>query len=198
MSDKEDPKTDVQGDGKTPAGERTFTQSELNAVVTDRLARERAKYEGFDDLKKKSEKWDELEEAQKTETQKAIEAQQRAEADRDSAIKQANETLIRAAFLAEAGRQGAEHPEDAYLLAKRDGVKLEDGQVIGVDAAVQSIIDDKRLTLSGKPKAPNLDGGAGSGNRASDQLPALSEQEIAMARKMNLTPEDYQKYKNKE
>lgn len=50
---------------------KTFTQDELNAIVSDRLAREKAKYEGFDELKAKAEKYDELEEANKSELQKA-------------------------------------------------------------------------------------------------------------------------------
>lgn len=43
----------------TPAAEgqqteRTFTQAEVNAIVTDRLNRERAKYADYDDLKAKA------------------------------------------------------------------------------------------------------------------------------------------------
>lgn len=60
----------------TPNGgaeEKTFSQAELDAIVSDRLKRERAKYEGFDDLKAKAAKYDELEESNKTELQKATE-----------------------------------------------------------------------------------------------------------------------------
>lgn len=52
---------------------KTFTQAELNQIVQDRVNRERAKYEGFEDFKAKAKKYDEQEEANKTELQKAQE-----------------------------------------------------------------------------------------------------------------------------
>lgn len=54
-----------------PQAERTFTQAEMNAIITDRLNRERTKYADYDDLKAKAAKFDEAEEAGKTELQKA-------------------------------------------------------------------------------------------------------------------------------
>lgn len=46
---------------KTPAeDEQKFTQSEVNQIVKERIARERAKYQGFDELKEKAAKTDEL------------------------------------------------------------------------------------------------------------------------------------------
>lgn len=53
--------------------ERTFTQSEVNAIIGDRLAQERKKYADYDELKGKAAKFDEAEEASKTELQKAKE-----------------------------------------------------------------------------------------------------------------------------
>ena len=52
---------------------KTFTQAELDAIVGDRLKRDRAKYADYEDLKKKAERLDELEEAAKTDLQKATE-----------------------------------------------------------------------------------------------------------------------------
>lgn len=52
---------------------KTYTQNEVNSIVQERLARERAKYEGFEDLKAKAEKFDAQEEANKSELQKAQE-----------------------------------------------------------------------------------------------------------------------------
>lgn len=69
---------------------KTFTQEELNAIVSDRLAREKAKYEGFEELKSKAAKYDELEEANKSEMQKAQEKVASLEAELSS-IKKANE-----------------------------------------------------------------------------------------------------------
>lgn len=54
--------------------EKTFTQEDVNKIVEDRLQRERQKYAGmadYDQLKEKAGKYDELQEASKTELQKA-------------------------------------------------------------------------------------------------------------------------------
>ena len=65
----------VNQETETTAGgqEKTFTQAELNAIVAERLGRERAKYEGFEDFKAKAEKYDQLQEASKSDLQKAQE-----------------------------------------------------------------------------------------------------------------------------
>lgn len=55
-----------------PAG-RTFTQAELDAIVADRLARERAKYPDYESIKAKAAKYDAAEEASKSELQKMTE-----------------------------------------------------------------------------------------------------------------------------
>jgi hypothetical protein len=49
------------------------SQDELDRIVEARLARERRKYDGFDELKEKASKFDEISEAQKTEAQKLAE-----------------------------------------------------------------------------------------------------------------------------
>lgn len=50
---------------------KTFTQDELNAIVNDRLKREREKYADYAALKTKAEEYDKQEEAAKSELQKA-------------------------------------------------------------------------------------------------------------------------------
>lgn len=52
---------------------RTFSQADVDRIVADRLQRERQKYVDYDALKDKATKFDELEEASKTELQKATE-----------------------------------------------------------------------------------------------------------------------------
>jgi len=60
-------------EGAQTTDTKTFTQAELDAVVKDRLKREREKYADYDDLKAKAAKFDEAEEANKTELQKVTE-----------------------------------------------------------------------------------------------------------------------------
>ena len=63
------PTQDNNAEGQT----RTFTQEEVNAIVGKRLAEEKGKYADYDVLKAKADKFDEAEEASKTELQKATE-----------------------------------------------------------------------------------------------------------------------------
>lgn len=60
---------------------KTFTQDELNAIVSDRLKREREKYADYESLREKATKLDEIEAASKTELQKATERAQALEAE---------------------------------------------------------------------------------------------------------------------
>jgi hypothetical protein len=68
---------------------KTFTQAELDEIIKDRLAREKGKYADYEELKAKATKFDEAEEAAKSELQKAIEKAEAAEAELNN-IKQAN------------------------------------------------------------------------------------------------------------
>ena len=61
--------------------ERTFNQSELDAIISDRLKREREKYADYEALKEKATKLDEIEEASKSELQKATERAERLESE---------------------------------------------------------------------------------------------------------------------
>ena len=50
---------EVNGTAAVQQEPRTFTQDEVNAIVADRLTRERAKYADYDDLKGKAGRADE-------------------------------------------------------------------------------------------------------------------------------------------
>ena len=67
--------------------EHTFTQEELNAIVADRLARERSKYGDYEELKQKAAAYDEAEEANKTELQKQTERAEKLQAQYDALVK---------------------------------------------------------------------------------------------------------------
>lgn len=62
-----------QENQQTENTEKTFTQAEVDAIVGDRLKRDRQKYADYETLKEKADKFDELEESNKSELQKAIE-----------------------------------------------------------------------------------------------------------------------------
>lgn len=88
---------------EAPVEEKRFTQAELDKVVADRLARERQKYEGFAELKEKAAKFDELEEASKTELQKATERAERLEQELKSLKKAEEVRTVRAKVAKEEG-----------------------------------------------------------------------------------------------
>lgn len=60
---------------------KTFSQEEVNAIVGDRLKREREKYADYESLKEKAARLDEMEEASKSELQKATEKARQLEAE---------------------------------------------------------------------------------------------------------------------
>lgn len=196
MTEQQTP-NNVQGDGQqSEDGGRVFTQEDIDRIVSDRLQRERAKYADYDDLKSAADRLAEIEAEQLSELERERKAREAAEQAAEAARTAANETLARAAFIAEAAKAGAAHPEDAYALADRSAVQVgDDGNVNGVAEAVAQLVDAGRLVMTGKPKAPNLDGGAGSGDRPGDKAAALTQEEINTARKMHMTPEEYAKYK---
>lgn len=198
MSDQivvqETPPQDPPGGGApqpVTGAERTFTQAELNAIIDDRLKRERGKYADYADLKARADKLAEIETAQMGELEKAQARAAALEAERDRVQQHAQDTLLRAAFIAAAAIAGAAHPEDAFALADRGSISIgDDGKVVGVDDAVKALVEAGRIPMSGRPPAPSLDGGAGSGKPPGDKI-SLTAEEIEMCRKMRITPEQY-------
>lgn len=88
------------------AVEKTFTQAELNQIVEDRLQRERQKYAGmadYDQLKEKAGKYDELQEASKTELQKATERATALQKELDGMKHEASIRSVRAKVAEEKG-----------------------------------------------------------------------------------------------
>jgi hypothetical protein len=177
------------GGGQTP-GELKFSQLDLDAIISDRLSRQKAQFADYDALKQKATQFDAIAEAQKTETQKLTDARVKAEQERDAALKKATDRLIRAAFVSAAAKAGAAHPEDVFALADVSGVSIDDSDnVVGVDAAVEAVVKAGRVPLAQRGKTPSTDAGAGGGQRASAE--SLTPDEVAMAKKLGLKADDY-------
>lgn len=98
----------------TAEQERTFTQAEMDAIIGDRLKRERAKYADYDEAKAALYELNKLKEASKTELEKAVEERDRlkAELDKRDAEKAHAEKVAKVA---------AETGVDAALLARMSG-----------------------------------------------------------------------------
>lgn len=78
---------ETQSPAAAPQAERTFTQADLDAIVQERLARERVKYADYDALKTKAQQFDAAQEAGKTELQKAQEKASRLQTQLDALTK---------------------------------------------------------------------------------------------------------------
>lgn len=165
------PAAPVTPEPQQPQAPQTFDQAAVDRIVTERLERERRKYEGFDDLKAKAAKFDEIEAQNATELEKAI---KKADADaRADMSAKTNIRLIGAEVKAAAAALGFNDSADAIvqLRDKVSGIKVtEDGDVdeAAVKALVEQLAKDKPYlvkTDTGRPtplpgqgqhqKAPN-------------------------------------------
>lgn len=186
---------DATGGGEQPSGE-TYDKATVERMIQDRLKREREKYSDYSDLKKKAQQWQEYEDAQRTELERLQKKAQEAEEARDKALADAERSMIRAAFVAEASARGVKRPDDAYALAMADGAEIvvEDGRVVGVAEAVGALVESGRLPV-GQARPPSLNGGAGASQ--TEKQAQLTEAELVTARKLRLTPEQYAKAKER-
>lgn len=73
MNENETVNQENSAAGQAEQETRTFTQSEMNAIIQDRLARERSKYADYEALKAKADQFDAAEQAGKSELQRATE-----------------------------------------------------------------------------------------------------------------------------
>jgi hypothetical protein len=186
-------------DETTLPGDQTQVEAPDAAAVQAELEKTRIALKAANkeaaDRRKRLEELESAEEARKaaamTDLDKANKRAEDAEAKAAQAETRARETLIRSAFVAEAARVGAAHPEDVYLLADKSAVDVDDtGGIRGVVEAVKTLVDAGRIPLSGRTPAPNLDGGAGGGDRGHDSM-RLTADEMEIARKLNIKPEKY-------
>lgn len=150
MSDENKPNEGENGGsngGFTPPA----TQEELNRILESRLARERAKYADYDDLKAKASEYDKVTEASKTELQKERE---RAEAAEKKAAKYEAEKQV-ATWAAEITK-GSSIPAAAL----RGSTKEELAEHFEVLKSIAPAPQQKRGTPPGK--AAGDDGKPGS------------------------------------
>jgi len=93
----------VNQDTTMDTSEKTFTQAELDAIVGDRLKRERAKYSDYEDLKTKAAAFDAAEEASKSDLQKANERADALQAELDAMKRARQEQELRDRISQETG-----------------------------------------------------------------------------------------------
>lgn len=154
----EDDKKVVQPEAK----KLDLTQEDLDRIIADRVRR--AQPADYEALKAKAAKQDAAEAAEKSDTQKAKDAQAEAERKAAERTSKADAKLRRAAILAEAVAQNAADSDIVIaLLAGDDGITVgDDGEVSGVKDAVKKLLKDKPVLVKGK--TPGASGGEFGGN----------------------------------
>lgn len=169
------PGTDPAPTGQ--AGGRTFTQADVDAMIKDRLEREReaaqkklaATYGNLDDLKKAAEKLQGLENAQKTEAEKLLDAQKKYEqqladlqAQNAQLAKDKQDMFLRTAVVTKATTMNYIDPDDAFRLLDMAKVKVADtGEVIGLEDALKALATAKPHLVRGTPSLGATSPGVG-------------------------------------
>jgi hypothetical protein len=181
-----------------PEPGRTYTQAEIDRIVSDRLARDRAAREAqppadYETLKDKAKKFDDLTaenqtalERAETARQQAEQAAQQATAEKEAADKRANDVALRAAVVSEASKQGAVDPDAVVALLNdpqhkqhKDKVIIgDDGLITGAEQAVTDLLAGRDWLVGTRPAGPG-DGGARTTPAAAGDL----DQQIADAQK---------------
>jgi len=142
---------DQDQDGKDDAGKKTgdklFTQEDIDRIVRDRLKREKKAWEQKVEEERKK--------AAMTETERLKAEKDEADKKAQEALKRANDRLIRAEVIAQAAAMKIIDGDAAYTLMSKEGVSVEeDGNVIGVKAALEALVKSKPyLVASGAPDA---------------------------------------------
>jgi hypothetical protein len=151
-----------------------LTQADVDRIVKDRLARERAKFSDYEELKAAAGRLAVIEDAQKTESDRLAERVTAAEAQ----VTRANEMLMRAAIATAAARAGAVDLDAVASLLDRGGITMdEDGTVTGADEAIEALLAAKPYLRAGTT-APALPTAPGTATTSGTPAP-MTPQEVS-------------------
>lgn len=159
---------------ETKPDTKTLTQEEVNAIIADRLDRERKKYADYDELREKAAQYEkEAEErrlAELSEKERAEELAKKYESEREDLAaqleafkKQVEEEKVRNAFITKAQAAGIAYIDDAHALADLSAVKVTANGVEGVDEVIAALIENKPFLLAQKGEAKGIGGPSNPG-----------------------------------
>lgn len=173
-----------------PEPARTFSQTDVDRIVQDRLARQKAQYAGFDELKAKADKFDELEQASKTELEKAQERLAKLEREQADSLQALQDSRLRSAVVSEAAKRNVVDPDAALALIDRASLSFgEDGSPTNVAEAMDELLTTKPYLVGGGRPTGSADLGARGGGAVnaqqltSDDLKKMTPEQIVKARK---------------
>ncbi|PZG20606.1 capsid assembly scaffolding protein Gp46 family protein [Nonomuraea aridisoli] len=145
------------GQGNQPPA--TFTQADVDRIVSERLGRERTKYADYDDLKSKAAKYDELSQSQKTEAQRQQEQL-------EEALGRATRTEVDLWKERAARKHGLDDELMAFLTGETEQEVLDRAKTLA-DKLKQSADDeqsDERRPGGRRTPAPDHSQGRGGGS----------------------------------
>lgn len=173
-----DPAQATQSNGQTQnepeaPPEKTFTQADLDRIVKERLDREKGKYADYATLKQAADKLKEIEDAQKTETEKLQERLQQLENQATQTAAENKRLKLTAKIASIAGTMGAVDPNDPNFQQATQAID-PDGD--GADEQIKKSIEAlkaQRPYLFGKAQPHletfNPEGGGGGVGETDDQ-----------------------------
>lgn len=186
---------DAAADTKYWSSKSAYDES-VETRVRERLAREKAKYADYDELRAKAQQLDELKQANQSEIEKAIARAEKAEQEMQALEQRWRDTSLRAAIVAEAARPGRQiaDPEAAVVFLTGPDSELlsvaDDGTPTNIAEAMDQLLERRsflNVTSHGGPRG-NADQGARghTGQISRDQLKSMSSAEIVEAQKNGL------------
>ena len=135
----ETPPADVTPKNTEEPTSKTFTQAELEALLAERLRRERQKYADYAELKRAAEELQALKDAQKSEAEKLARLEQEYQAERE----RRRAVALQAKVMAIAGKLGAVDPQDANFIMATQAI---DPDSDGADSDIQKAIEGLKAT----------------------------------------------------
>jgi len=165
------------------AVERTFSQTELDRIVQERVARAKATPPpDYEDLKNKASEFDKLQEAQKTELERERDAREKAEQRATQVETEAKEIRLRSAILAEAAKPDRKVVDtDAVIaLLDRSTLELDDsGTPTNIAKAMDSLLEQRPFLVAPDGGAR---GNADQGARSPGGVKQVTEAELKTMR----------------
>lgn len=169
-----------------PEPEKTFTQSEVDAIIKERLARDRKGREDYEEIKArladfegKQSEWSAAKEAAEQRAQEAEEA-------RTKALESANKRLVKAEFkeLATTGevKIRPDAIDDAFQLADISGVTVDEaGNVVGMVDVIKALVEAKPYLASQSSGSRQIGGDTNGGSRKIDTSSLGATDKMALA-----------------
>jgi Domain of unknown function (DUF4355) len=186
---------------------KTFTEDEVNEIVKKRLERAYKKYADYDDLKAQLEQLRQAEEERKraemseierykADLEKALNERQTFEQELEKLRESVKQERIKNAFITAATSANIAYIDDAFRLADLSAVTIdEDGNVVGIEDAIKTLVEHKPFLLAQAKKEPKPIGE--STNAKSDKSDKSAEQllkEAAEKARRTGRPEDLAAY----